>query len=195
MPFWDNPAYAAAWQELASGELATWLQLTPYAYAALEGVHLIGVAVFFGAVFLLDLRLLGLTPALHAQTTGRFLLRIAAPAFALLAVSGALLFVPSADRYASSPVFFVKLAAMAAGGLNALAFHVTAWRRIDAWGAGARSPWMARAAAVVSVLVWVTVIALGRWMGYERRAPPPADFDDLPFARAVELEPDRTGKT
>ena len=178
MSFWEI-RYTAVWQELARGDLATWIQLTPYAYATLEGIHLIGVAVFFGSVFLLDLRLLGLMPQLHAGATGRFLLRISVPAFALLAVSGVLLFVPSADRYATSPVFFAKMGAIAAGGLNALAFHIAAWRRVDDWGRRARTPWTARGAAVVSVLVWITVIALGRWMGYERREPPASDLDPL----------------
>ena len=130
----------AFWEELARGDLATWTQLTPYAYATFEGIHLVGVAFFFGAVFLLDLRLLGLMPQLLAGPTGRFLLRISAPAFALLAVTGVLLFVPSADRYAASPIFFLKMGAIAAGGLNALAFHVAAWQRVDIWGAtGAHS--------------------------------------------------------
>jgi hypothetical protein len=169
----------SVWQELASGPLATWIQLTPYAYATLEGIHLIGVAAFFGAVFLLDLRLLGVIPQLHAEPAGRFLLRISVPAFVLLAVSGVLLFVPSADRYATSPVFLAKASAIGAGGLNALAFHVGAWQRVGAWGQGTRTPRAARSAAVVSVLVWITVIALGRWMGYERRDPPPSDLDPL----------------
>jgi hypothetical protein len=165
------------WEELARGDLATWTQLTPYAYATFEGIHLVGVAFFFGAVFLLDLRLLGLMPRLLAGPAGRFLLRISVPAFALLAATGVLLFVPSADRYAASPVFLVKLGAIAAGGLNAVAFHVTAWRRVDSWGYGARTPRTTRAVAVISVVVWVAVIALGRWMGYERREPPGTDIE------------------
>ena len=71
------------------------------------------------------------------------------------------------------------MGALAAGGLNALAFHLAAWRRVDDWGRRARTPWTARSAAVVSVLVWITVIALGRWMGYERREPPASDLDPL----------------
>jgi len=174
--------YAAFWLDVARGDLATWLQLTPYAYATLEGIHLVGVAFFFGAIFLLDLRLLGLMPQLVAGPVARFLLRISAPAFGLLAVSGALLFVPSADRYAASPVFFIKMAAIAVGGLNALAFHVTTWRRVDVWGRQTPTPWTARATAVVSVLVWISVIALGRWMGYERRDPPGAELELPSFA-------------
>ena len=180
-----DSAYAAFWMDVARGDLATWIQLTPYAYATLEGVHLVGVAFFFGAIVLLDLRLLGLMPELLAGTAGRFLLRICIPAFALLLLSGALLFVPSADRYAQSPVFFAKLAAIAAGGVNALAFHLAAWRRIDAADRGTRTPWTARATAVVSMLVWISVIALGRSMGYERRDPPPSDLDILPWVDAA----------
>jgi hypothetical protein len=180
MSFWQDPTHAEFWLELARGDLATWIQLTPYAYATFEGVHLIGVAFFFGAIFLLDLRLLGLAPQLLAGPASHFLLKIAGPAFALLAVSGALLFVPSADRYAASPVFYLKLGAMAVGGLNALAFHLTAWQRVEVWNARARPPWSVRAAAIVSVLVWIAVIALGRGMGYESRRPPAADLDTLP---------------
>ncbi|RPI63539.1 MAG: hypothetical protein EHM50_02140 [Lysobacterales bacterium] len=172
--------HAEFWLELARGDLATWIQLTPYVYAAFEGIHLVGVAFFFGSIFLLDLRLLGLTPQLLAGPAGRLLLRIAGPAFGLLAVSGVLLFVPSADRYAASPIFLLKLGAMVVGGLNALAFHLVAWRHVGVWSLRPRSPWAVRAAAIGSVVVWVAVIALGRGMGYESRQPPPADVD--PFA-------------
>jgi hypothetical protein len=185
MWFWDDSTYAAFWLDLARGELATWLQLTPYAYATLEGIHLVGVALFFGSVFLLDLRLLGLMPRLSARPAGSFLLRIFVPAFVLLALSGVLLFVPSADRYAASPIFFVKMGAIVAGGLNALVFHLAVWKRVDSWGQRARPPWSARTAAVISVLVWVAVIALGRWMGYERREPPGAELELPWFETAV----------
>jgi hypothetical protein len=185
MWFWESSAYAAFWLDVARSDLATWIQLTPYVYAMFEGIHLIGVAFFFGPVVLLDLRLVGLWPEFLAGPAGRFLLRISVPAFALLAVSGALLFVPSADRYAASPVFFVKVGAIAIGALNALAFHLAAWRRVDASDRSARTPWTARTTAVVSILVWVSVIALGRSMGYERRDPPPSDLDTLPWLDAV----------
>ena len=89
MSFWENPTYAEFWLEIARGDLATWIQLTPYVYAVFEGIHLVGAAFFFGSIFLLDLRLLGFAPQLLAGPTGRFLLRIAGPAFAVLAVSGA----------------------------------------------------------------------------------------------------------
>jgi hypothetical protein len=190
MSSWHDLTHAALWLELARSDLATWIQLTPYVFATFEGIHLVGVAVFFGSIFLLDLRLFGLMPQVLAGSAGRFLLRISVPAFALVTISGILLFVPSADRYAASTVFFLKLGAIAAAGLNALAFHVAAWRRVDAWGEGARTPWTVRTTAVVSVLVWISVIALGRGMGYERRETPDFDLDLLPAFGAVRPDPD-----
>ena len=179
MSFWQELTHAAVWLEIARGDLAAWIQLTPYAFAAFEGVHLVGVAFFFGSIFLLDLRLLGLTPKLLTGPAGRFLLRISVPAFVLVAVSGVLLFVPSADRYATSATFLAKMGALVIGGANALAFHIVAWRRVDTWGDAAQTPWAARTTAIVSVVVWVSVIALGRAMGYERREAPEVDVDAI----------------
>jgi hypothetical protein len=163
------------WLELTRGELATWIQLTPYVYAAFEGIHLVGVAFFLGSILLLDLRLLGLMPQVLVASLGRFLLGISVPAFMLVAASGILLFVPSADRHAASPVFLVKLGVIALGGLNAFALHVAAWRRTDAMHAADRIPWIGRVAAAVSILLWVVVIVLGRAMGYAPRAAPDVD--------------------
>lgn len=182
MTFWNDPAYTAFWLEVARSDLATWIQLTPYVYAVLEAVHLVGVTFFFGAIFVLDLRLLGSMPRIVPASASRFLLTIAAPAFALIGASGILLFVPSADRHAESTVFFVKCAAIVVGGGNALAFHLLARSRANAFGDAARP---ARLTAIVSLMVWVSVIVLGRAMGYERRRPPEVDIDALPVLGAV----------
>ena len=185
MSFWHDLTHSAFWLELARGDLATFIQLTPYVYATFEGVHLVGVAFFLGSILLLDLRLLGLMPDVLAGPTDGFLLRICIPAFVLVSASGILLFVPSADRYAASPIFFVKMGMIAVGALNALAFHGAAWQRVAVWAGRARPPWTARASAVVSALVWISVIVLGRWMGYERREPPDVDLDTLQWFDAA----------
>ena len=152
-----DPTYAEFWLELARGDLATWIQLTPYAYATLEGIHLVGVAFFFGSMFLLDLRLLGLMPQLLAGPAGRFLLRISVPAFvaaggqrrvAVRSVGRSLRREPrllrqdGRDRRRRS-----ERARLPPRG-------VAARRRLGPTSAA--RPWTARAAAVVSVLVWVT---------------------------------------
>jgi hypothetical protein len=180
MSLWHDLTHAAFWLDLARGDFATWIQLTPYVYATFEGLHLVGVAFFFGSLFLLDLRLLRSMPELVAGHAAPFLLRISVPAFVSLAITGTLLFIPSADRYATSPIFFMKMGAIAAGGVNALVFHVAAWKHVSISGERAWPRWTARTTAIVSIGVWVTVIALGRGMGYEAREPPAAELE-LPW--------------
>lgn len=153
--------------------------MTPYAYAALEGLHLVGVAFFFGSIFLLDLRLFGLMPQVPAGSAGRFLLGISIPAFVLLATSGLLLFIPSADRHAASPVFLVKMGVIILGGLNALALHIAARQRAIGSPEGQYIPWIGRVTAAVSVLLWIVVITLGRAMGYEPREAPDFEIDTM----------------
>lgn len=181
MAIWHDPDYIAFWLAVARSDLAGWLQLTPYAYAVIEGLHLVGISFFFGSIFLLDLRLLGLVARPATAGTARFLLGITAPAFAVVLASGVLLFIPAADRYATSPTFFVKMGVIFLGGLNALVLHATAWRSIRAWGDAARPPGNVRAAAALSILVWLGAIVLGRAMGYEQRQPPLLDLGDLPM--------------
>jgi len=56
MSFWHDPTYAEFWLGIARGDLATWIQLTPYVYATFEGIHLVGVAFFFGSIFSMILK-------------------------------------------------------------------------------------------------------------------------------------------
>jgi hypothetical protein len=51
-------------------------------------------------------------------------------------------------------------------GLNALAFHRGAFRSVDRWDAGSTAPAAARAAAVLSLALWIGVIAAGRLLAY-----------------------------
>jgi hypothetical protein len=173
--------HAAFWLELARSDLATWIQLTPYVYAVIEGVHLVGIAFFFGPILLLDLALLGLLPRLSGRPTERFLLSIAAPAFAVVAASGTLMFISAADRYAASPVFVAKLGIIFLGGTNAVAIKLADGQRAHVGDKAHRRRPIGRVVAVVSLLVWLSAIVLGRSMGYELRKPPPMDFDALPW--------------
>jgi hypothetical protein len=57
-------------------------------------------------------------------------------------------------------------ALLVAAGLNALAFHRGAFRSVAGWETGHAVPATARAAAVLSLVLWVGVIAAGRLLAY-----------------------------
>ena len=86
--------------------------------------------------------------------------------FAVMFVTGALLFAARAtDAYASS-YFRLKLALLVLGGVNIVLFHTTIDRRRDEWDASGRPPVRARLAGGVSLVLWFAIIAVGRIMAY-----------------------------
>jgi hypothetical protein len=86
--------------------------------------------------------------------------------FALMFLTGALLFTAHATKAYESVYFRAKLALIALAGLNALLYHVTIERRDAEWGAAAVPPLAARAAGLASLTLWFSVIAVGRIFAY-----------------------------
>jgi hypothetical protein len=163
---------------MAGGWLASsaaWLGGTPVAAAMRDGVwlypvvetlHIIGFAILVGAVAMFDLRVLGCAPGLSIRALGAHLLPWAMRSLLLIVPAGLLLFATQPGDFLSNPTFALKLALIAAAGLNALVFHRDAYRGVAAWDVAARAPLRARAHALVSLLLWFGVIACGRLLAY-----------------------------
>ncbi len=56
--------------------------------------------------------------------------------------------------------------AIVAAGINMAIFHATTQRTIAQWDETAAPPFAARAAGVLSLVLWTLVIFLGRWIGF-----------------------------
>jgi hypothetical protein len=166
--------------DVARSDFAASIRESDYAFPALESIHLIGVALFFGSILMLDLRLLGLAPQLPIRRVGGLFLPLTWIGFAAQVASGTFLFIAYADQLVRTWSFPIKMGLIVVGGLNMLAFHWTTWWNVDKWDQERRTPVGAKIAAVLSIAVWVAAIAAGRWAGYERRPvltefrPPPA---------------------
>lgn len=156
--------------------LAQGLQATPFSQALRTSVwlyplvntgHLLGMALLFGAIVVLDLRLNGLWRQVPAALLARVLVPVAAAGLALALATGALLFSARPTDYVHEALFGAKLALLAVAGLNIVLLRL-------AWGWPGRSgPWPAdplpvawRVAGVVSALCWLGVMTLGRLIGY-----------------------------
>ena len=130
----------------------------PWAYPALEVVHIVGVALLLGNLVALELRVWGAVPELPLRALARLALALSACGFALLLGSGLLMFAAAPAELLANRAFVVKMGLIALAGLNAASFHARdGLRRADA---------VARAQTLASVLLWVAVVALGRWIGY-----------------------------
>lgn len=136
----------------------TALQTHPWAYPLLEVVHLSGVALLVGNLVLLELRVFGRGAALPVDVLARLSLSLALAGFGLAAGSGLLMFATQPDQMLANRAFTLKMLLLFAAACNAAWFHARrSLQRLDV---------LSRLLMVISTLIWVAVIACGRWIAY-----------------------------
>jgi len=153
-------------EALQALELPTFLRLSDLAYPLVNASHIMGLALLFGAIVTLDLRLLGIWRSVPLDAAAHMLLPVAVFGLITALITGTLLFSVHAVKYASLDIFQVKLALIAAAIINAvLLSRMVAWRTaLD--GTGATRSVRLRMAAFVSILLWSGVILSGRMIAY-----------------------------
>jgi hypothetical protein len=138
-----------------------------WTYALVNLAHILGIAALFGAVLILDLRLLGAwrrTP-LHAVTSVAG--PLAAAGFSVAVATGVCLLAANATEYAGNPFFNVKFPAIALGFMNAVALRRTrAWREHGRRALSGSESRKLAVMAAVSLGSWLTAITAGRLIGY-----------------------------
>jgi hypothetical protein len=157
--------------------LCQWIEQTPVGTAIRDGlwwfpvietIHTLGIILLAGTILILDLRLLGVAFRKESVSdVAQQVLPLTWAGFAVMFLSGSLLFCPEAVKCYYSTFFRIKLALLMLAGLNALAFHLTIYRDVNTWGQRALPPSRARLAGLLSITFWITIIAAGRAIGYE----------------------------
>jgi hypothetical protein len=129
-----------------------------WAYPVLEMVHITGIALLLGNLVLLELRVFGLGATLALKELARLSLGLAAAGFGLAAASGLLMFASQPSELLANRAFTLKMLLLMLAGCNAAWFH----------GRGSldRPDAVARGQMVVSTLIWLAVLACGRWIAY-----------------------------
>lgn len=139
-------------------------------YPIVLSTHLACIAIFGGLILITNLRLLGWTltdiPATDLICSLR---RWKQFGFVIMATCGVLLGASKASEYLPNPFFQLKM-----GLLIGLALHGIYFRRTVYRTAMPIAPRTARVAAVMSLILWVGVVSMGRWIAYYD-APPPSD--------------------
>ena len=130
----------------------------PWAYPALEAVHITGIALLVGNLVLLELRLWGAVPDLPVRPLARLSLTVALAGFGLVALTGLAMFSAQPAELLANRAFVVKMALVALAGLNAALFH--------ARDGLVRMDGLARVQTVLSLGLWLGVIICGRWIAY-----------------------------
>jgi hypothetical protein len=143
--------------------IARWVGESPsiWAYPTILALHTVGLGIVVGINAIVDLRLLGAAPKMPV-TALDVLYRPMWFGFALNAVTGCLLFAAGAEWTGVKPLFYVKLALIAA----ALVLAVRIRRSILESDAEAALTGRARALAVASLVLWAAAIFAGRYTAY-----------------------------
>lgn len=134
------------------------LQSHPWAYPALEAMHIVGIGLLLGNLVLLELRVFGRGQALPVQALARLSLAIAACGFSLAAATGLLMFATRPGELIANRFFVLKMGLLLAAACNAAWFHGRhSLDKLDA---------LARIQMLLSTAIWLAVVFCGRWIAY-----------------------------
>lgn len=129
-----------------------------WAYPALETIHIAAFAAVFGSLMVLEMRVFGAAPAVPLSPLARLSVPIALVSFAVAAAAGLLMLISNATEIFSNQAFQIKLGLIATAGANAWWFH----RR----GSLVRHDWVSKVQSLLSIVLWIGVIACGRLIAY-----------------------------
>jgi hypothetical protein len=155
------------WKSLEQTPIGSSVRESLWLFPAVETVHLLGMTVLVAAVGAFDLRLLGLAiRGMRVSELARKLFPWAWTAFAVQVVTGFLLFSSEATKMVVNPAFRLKIILIGLGGVHAFIFRWVACRDMATWEVASKTPIRAKVAGLVSILLWVGVVAAGRWIGF-----------------------------
>ncbi|MGA2553141.1 MAG: DUF6644 family protein [Burkholderiaceae bacterium] len=154
-------------QWLYDSSVGTGIRESIWVFPIIETIHVLGIALLVGTVAILDLRLLGLALKREpVSDVASAVLPLTWAGFAVMFVSGFLLFWSEAAKSYANPAFRLKLLLLLLVGLNPLIFHFTIYRSVGAWNARVVTPLQARLAAVFSLTLWGGIVCAGRAIAY-----------------------------
>jgi hypothetical protein len=177
----DLESFAASVHEWA---IADWIRTTVRATPILESAHVVALVIVFGTILVVDLRLLGLPNTRRSFTRiTNELLPVTWWAFIAAAITGSLLFTLNSLSYYANTAFRVKMVLLLLAGINMFIFHRYTMPSVAAWDRDMPPPTAARMSGAISLVLWISVIFLGRWIGftkgYDFGIPESVDIDSL----------------
>ena len=133
------------------------------AFASIQAIHLIGLALLGGSVIVGDGRVLGLILAdVSARTIIDRAHKVFFWALMTLLATGIFMACGVAMKLYYLPVYWYKMLALCTG----VFFHFYIRKPLLQRELEDINPWLLKAVGVSSVMIWFTVAATGRWIGF-----------------------------
>jgi uncharacterized membrane protein SirB2 len=162
----DSPLIALA-RTIGSSPVHDWAQhaLTVEGVAPMvQSAHILSIALVMASIVMLDLRVLGW--ASREQSVIEMTRRVSpflVIALVILLLSGSVLVFVRPMRYFTNPFFLFKMAFLAAA-LVLACIQFAAYRRSASAALSMFGP--AKMMAILSLLLWISVVVCGRWIAY-----------------------------
>lgn len=139
-----------------------------WAIPAIQSIHIVGIALALGSVFLIGLRILGWagTDQTLRQTADRYGPWLTGSLWLLLA-TGLLLVVGEPARELVTFSFWAKMCLVALAASLTLAFRASLRKHEQRWETALARRGSMRLLAVLTFLIWTLIIVLGRLIAYD----------------------------
>jgi hypothetical protein len=173
-------------KSIEAAGFATTIRDSIWMFPIIESLHVISFALVVGTIAIIDLRLLGLASSKRSfQRMSSDILKWTWSAFAVTVTTGLTMFTTNAEIYFHNPFFRAKMVLLLLAGINVAAFELTAGRTVRSWDNAPSAPRLAKAIAATSLALWISIIFMGRIIGFTTHpgnvAPPTpgVNYDDF----------------
>lgn len=156
---------------LSASAPATMLRDSFWVYPIVNAAHIFGIALLVGGILPLNLRLTGFFRHHAIRPLAKICVPIAAVGLATAIITGLMLFSVKPVDYIRADIFLAKIGLIGAACINiALVRFNPSWREIvqapESILNDNEPDLRLRAAGALSLIVWIAVLALGRFIGY-----------------------------
>lgn len=156
----------ARWLDSFSSSTA--LHESLYMYGWIESTHVLTLTVFLGMLFIIDLRMLGLTfTGVPASTIADRLDLPMKIGMTVMVISGFILYFAIPVRSTQSIWFRIKVVLMIGAIVNALIFRRKMQAAHGSWDNDPKAPKDLRVGAALSLGLWSGVVITGRTIAYD----------------------------
>jgi len=159
--------FEAFFQSIEDTAIGSFMRENVLAFPLVESIHVLALTLVLGTIGMVDLRILGVSARNHSVIKlSNEIVPITWVAFVVAVITGALMFVSKATDYMSNFFFLGKMILMVLAGINMAVFEFFTWKSAKDWEVDTVAPVAARIAAALSLILWISVVVFGRWIGF-----------------------------
>jgi hypothetical protein len=154
-------------QAIYNWPVSTAIRTDYFWFPFFESIHVIAITLVVGSIFIVDLRLMGITSNRKPVTElAKEILPWTWGVFLLAVFAGVMMFISKATNYYADAYFRYKMLFILLAGINMAIFHLFTYRSVARWDKDVPTLTGAKIAGGLSMLCWIIVVFCGRWIGF-----------------------------